>query len=198
MLKNKYSGRTQEEALQQAKLDLEEHEENLIINKIIEEENSTIIEVIEKREINKYIKDIIYQLLKNMGFKINIEIHNTKEIPTYEIYSSNDSLLIGKNGKNLNSLRIIISEILKKEINIQYKFHIDIADYNQKRINNLITLATNISKEVEKSKIPAKLDSMNSYERMIVHNSLKNNKNIYTESIGEEPNRYIMIKSREG
>lgn len=198
MLKNKYSGRTQEEALQQAKLDLEEHEENLIINKIIEEENSTIIEVIEKREINKYIKDIIYQLLKNMGFKINIEIHNTKEIPTYEIYSSNDSLLIGKNGKNLNSLRIIISEILKKEINIQYKFHIDIADYNQKRINNLITLATNISKEVEKSKIPAKLDSMNSYERMIVHNSLKNNKNIYTESIGEEPNRYIMIKSKEG
>ncbi|MBO5138772.1 MAG: hypothetical protein J6B89_03985 [Bacilli bacterium] len=197
MLKNKYSGPTQLEALQHAKLDLEEQEENLIINKIIEEENNTIIEVIEKREINKYIKDIIYQLLKNMGFKINIEIHNTKEIPTYEIYSSNDSLLIGKNGKNLNSLRIIISEILKKEINIQYKFHIDIADYNQKRINNLITLAANISKEVEKSKIPAKLDSMNSYERMIVHNSLKDNKNIYTESIGEEPNRYIMIKPRE-
>lgn len=197
MLKNRYTEQTLEKAVQKAKLDLEEVEENLIINKTIEEINCVTIEVIEKREINKYIKDIIYNLLKNMGFKTNIEINNNKVIPTYEIYSNNDSLLIGKNGKNLNALRIIVAEILKKELDIPYKFYIDISDYNQKRINNLINLATNISKEVQKSKIPAKLDSMNSYERMIIHNSLKDRNGIYTESIGEEPNRYIIIKPKE-
>ena len=38
---------------------------------------------------------------------------------------------------------------------------------------------------------------MNSYERRIVHNTLSNNKYVYTESIGEEPNRYVVIKLKE-
>ena len=38
---------------------------------------------------------------------------------------------------------------------------------------------------------------MNSYERRIVHNILTDNKFVYTESEGEEPNRYVVIKSKE-
>ena len=41
------------------------------------------------------------------------------------------------------------------------------------------------------------MDSMNSYERRVVHNLLANNKYVYTESIGEEPNRYVVIKPKE-
>ncbi len=42
------------------------------------------------------------------------------------------------------------------------------------------------------------MDSMNSYERRIVHNVLTNNKKkVYTESVGEEPNRCVVIKPRE-
>ena len=43
----------------------------------------------------------------------------------------------------------------------------------------------------------AKLDPMNSYERRIIHNILTNNKKVYTESEGEEPNRYVVIKPKE-
>ena len=48
-----------------------------------------------------------------------------------------------------------------------------------------------------KTKIEAKLDPMNSYERRIVHNILTDHKFVYTESEGEEPNRYVVIKSKE-
>ena len=41
------------------------------------------------------------------------------------------------------------------------------------------------------------MDSMNSYERRIVHNTLSNNSKVYTESVGDEPNRCVVIKSRE-
>ena len=41
------------------------------------------------------------------------------------------------------------------------------------------------------------MDSMNSYQRRVVHNALTNNKYVYTESIGEEPNRAVVIKPRE-
>ena len=51
--------------------------------------------------------------------------------------------------------------------------------------------------DIATSKIPVKLDSMNSYERRIVHNILTNNKKVYTESEGEEPNRCVVIKPKE-
>ena len=41
------------------------------------------------------------------------------------------------------------------------------------------------------------MDSMNSYERRIIHSILSDDKYVYTESIGEEPNRCVVIKPKE-
>ena len=54
-----------------------------------------------------------------------------------------------------------------------------------------------MAREVAKTKVEASLEPMNSYERRIVHNTLSKNKYVYTKSIGEEPNRYVMIKLKE-
>ena len=50
---------------------------------------------------------------------------------------------------------------------------------------------------MNEAQIKAKLDSMNSYERRIVHSILSEDKYVYTESIGEEPNRCVVIKPKE-
>ena len=55
----------------------------------------------------------------------------------------------------------------------------------------------NIIKEVMSTHIDVKLDPMNSYNRRIVHNLVSSYDNLTTESIGEEPNRYTIIKYRE-
>ena len=67
----------------------------------------------------------------------------------------------------------------------------------EKREHSLERLAKRIAREVGQSKVAAKLDPMNSYERRIIHNILTNNKKVYTESEGEEPNRYVVIKPKE-
>ena len=197
MQKNKYKGIDIENALKKAKIDLEEYEENLVINNIIENENEVEIEVIEKREIINYINNCIKELLSRMGFSIEVDIEDKEETPKFIINSNRDALLIGKNGKNLKSLNIIIKEMLKKELKTKFQFIIDVSKYNQKRVEYLKKLAINISKEVKKTRIEAKLDSMNSYERMIIHIILKNDRYVYTESTGEEPNRHIIIKPKE-
>ena len=83
-----------------------------------------------------------------------------------------------------------------KEINQNFKFTIDINDYQEKKERNLIRLAKNIAREVSQTKVEAKLDSMNSYERRIIHNALANSSKVYTESCGEEPERYVVIKPK--
>ena len=202
MEKHSYFGKTLEEAILNAKIDLQEVEENLIIK---ERETTTgifkakkvEIEVIEKREVTKFIKNYLYSLLKEMGYSINIEVKTTDNVPTYTIYSNNDSLIIGKNGKNLQALSIIITQVIKKEVGKSFKFLLDVNDYKSKREQSLQNLAKTIAKEVQDTKVEVKLDSMNSYERRVVHNALATYKNVYTESVGEEPNRCVVVKPKE-
>ena len=203
MIKKQYTGKTKEEAIKTAEIDLQELEENLIVNELeskkggIFKSKKVEIEVIEKREVIKYIKEYLTKLLKEMGFTCNIEIKNKETIPTYSIYSDNDALLIGKNGKNLKALSIIVNQHINKEIGTNFKFIIDINSYKEKNEKRLEILAKKTAREVASTKIEVKLDSMNSYERRIIHNALTNNKKVYTESEGEEPNRCVVIKPKE-
>lgn len=203
MEKHKYQGKTKEEAISLATIDLQEIESNLIIKELETIKGGLFktpkieIEVIEKREVVKHIKEYIIKLLKDLGFQANVEIKSKETIPTYIIYSDNDALLIGKNGKNLKALSIIVNQHVTKELGKSYKFIIDINSYKEKHEKQLEQLAKRIAKEVAQTKIETKMDSMNSYERRIIHNILANNKRVYTESEGEEPNRYVVVKPKE-
>ena len=203
MEKHKFSGKTKEEAIQTAKEELQEVEENLFIKEIGESKGGLFkskkveIEVIEKREVVKHIKEYLIKTLKNMGFNVNIEVKNKEEVPKYIIFSDNDALLIGKNGKNLKALSILVSQHLNNELGKNYKFVLDINEYKEKREKSLERLAKRIAREVRTTKVEAKLDSMNSYERRIIHNALTNFKGVYTESEGEEPNRCVVVKPKE-
>ncbi len=57
-----------------------------------------------------------------MGYQAEVEIQVKQDIPTYRIYSNNDSLLIGKGGKNLEALQIVLRQIVNTETGINYKF----------------------------------------------------------------------------
>lgn len=198
MEKYTFKAATKMEAIQEAKKTLVETENNLIINEIASEDENVTIEVIEKREILNFIKDYLNELITNMGYNsVNIEIKNKEITPVFTIYSENDSMLIGKNGKNLKALQNIANQRLKKEIGQTYKFVLNINNYQEKRNKSLERLAYNIAKEVKETKVEVKLDRMNSYERRIIHNALSNSRYVYTESVGEEPNRCIVIKPKE-
>ena len=203
MEKHNYIGKTKEEAIQLAKEDLQEVEENLFVKELeftkggLFKSKKIEIQVIEKREVIKAIKEYLIKILRLMGYTVNIEVKNKEEIPKYIIFSDDDALLIGKNGKNLKALTTIVSAYLNAELGKNYKFIIDVNEYKEKRERILERLAKKIAREVSQTKIAVKLDSMNSYERRIVHNILTNNKKVYTESEGEEPNRYVVIKPKE-
>ena len=203
MEKYKFIGKTKEEAIQQAKEKLQETENNFIIRELetikggLFKSKKVEIEVIEKREVTKSIKDYLYKLTKLMGISANIEVKNKEEVPKFIIFSDNDAMLIGKNGKNLKALSTIVSAYVNAETGSNYKFLIDINEYKEKREHILERMAKKIARDVAATNIEVKLDSMNSYERRIIHNVLTNHKKVYSESEGEEPNRYVVIKPKK-
>ena len=201
MQRHEFSGKTYEEAVQNAKIELQELEENLIIK--TKEEKSGLfskkvtIEVMRRDEILDFLKEYIIELTKKIGFNANLEIKKREDAFHITIFSDNNALLIGKNGKNMEALTSVVRQAVATQTGEFVKVSIDIGDYKQRKQDKIVVIAKKIAREVGRTKIEAKLDPMNSYERRLVHSALADNKYVTTESVGEEPNRAIVIKPRE-
>ena len=201
MKKYQFEGKTKEEALEKALNELKVSENNLIIN-VLEEKNTLLkknikIEVIDYNDIIDSIKENIVEITKLMGINVNLEVRRREDNITIKLFSDHNAVLIGRNGSTIEALQTIIRQIILKETNTFIGIILDVENYKDKRIKNLEYLAKKIAREVAKTKVEAKLDSMNSYERRIVHSILSEDKYVYTESVGEEPNRAVVIKPKE-
>ena len=196
-----YEAKTFEEAINKALAELNITEDNLIIKSKEEKQGllkkSVKLEVINVNELVNYLKESLSTIMNLMNIESNLEVRRREKNIEIKIFSNQNSILIGKEGRNLESLQNILRQILLKEEINDYKIILDIENYKEKKVTHLERTVRQIAREVAKTKVEAKLDSMNSYERRIVHNVLSKNKYVYTESVGEEPNRYVIIKPKE-
>ena len=148
-------------------------------------------------EVISFIKDTISEITKNMGAEANLEVRRRENNISVTIFSDNNSILIGKNGKNVAALQLLIRQMVNSKLNTPLGIIIDVGNYKEKRAKNIEYLAKKLAREAYKTKTEVTMDSMNSYERRIVHEALAEDKYVYTESIGEEPNRKVVIKIKE-
>ena len=201
MKKYQFDGKTKDEAIEKALAELGVAEKNLIVN-VLEEKNTLLkknvkIEVINYNDLVDYIKENIIEITKLMGMTVNLEVRRRDDNITIKIFSDHNAVLIGRNGSTIEALQTIIRQIVHNETKEFIGVILDVENYKDKRIKNLEYLAKKVAKEVKETQVETKLDSMNSYERRIIHSILSNNKYVYTDSIGEEPNRCVVIKPKE-
>ena len=197
-----FEDKTIEEAKNKALKELNINEENIIIINTTEKngllKKSASIELVTVDEIINYLKDSLNDILSLMGIEANYEVRRRENRIEIKIFSDNNAILIGKNGRTMQSLQTILRFILKNHVNSNLSVMLDVENYKEKRNKNIECLAKKVARDVAKTKVETKLDNMNSYERRIVHNILSDNKYVYTVSEGEEPNRHVIIKPREG
>lgn len=152
--------------------------------------NETSLKIAEEN-INKFLDEFLKKLnINNLTKKINIE----NSIINISISGEKLNYLIGYRGEVLNSLQLLLNNIANKNIKERCKVVIDIENYRKKREKILQELADKVSKTVIKSKKAITLEPMPAYERKIIHSRLQNSSKVTTRSIGEEPNRKIIIE----
>lgn len=203
-LKNKiYEGKNSEELLNKALSELNASSNEVYYN-IKEEVTGSIfkskkytLNIILKDDVMEYIKGYLKELTDLMGIKVDFETQKRENYIKVNMVSDNNAILIGKNGRTMSSLQTLIRQSVQNRLGIKINIILDANEYKQKQEKNIERLAIRLAKDVRKTKIEVKMDSMNSYERRIVHNVLTNFKGVSTISEGEEPNRYVIIKPTE-
>ena len=202
MEKYTYTGKNLDELKTNAYQELN-LEENECLIKVTEDKGSLFkgqsytLDVYKITDVAAEIKNYLSKLLTKMGLETTFETKIRGEQITIKMFSNQNNILIGRNGQTLKALQQIIRQYIFNIIGVYPYILLDVENYKEKCENHLEKLAKQIAREVTKTKQPVIMDSMNSYERRIVHNTLANFKNITTFSEGEEPNRHIVVKIKE-
>lgn len=144
------------------------------------------------------IKSIIERILEKVNTKGEIEFIESSEGIRVLIRACEGAILIGENGQNLAALSHIVKKIAEREIlktgKEKINFSLDINDYQAKKTEDLKNLARLNAQRVRYFKKEIAMKPMTSFERRIIHSVLTECPDVTTESIGEEPNRKVVIK----
>ncbi len=167
---------------------------NEILTYEYQEENDYIIEAIKKEDVKEYIRQYLTEVTKSMGLDVKFEINEDEDVFSVKMFSNNNPILIGKDGRTLSSIQSILRQTLSNQTKFNIKVNLDASNYKAKKERFFERDIKGIINEVIKTKDEVKLDPMNSYNRRLVHSIASEYYNIETESFGEEPNRYVVIR----
>ena len=202
MEKYNFIGKTKEEAISKAIEELKCEEKDLFYKEVdsksgLFKSKKIEIEAVTKKQIIEESKSFLKNIINLMGIEVNFEVKEREDTTIITAFCENNNILIGKQGRTLNSLSLVLKQYLHNELGFNFNFILDAGDYKLKNQKRLERLGKQLAREVIKTKVEVKLDPMNSYERRIIHTILSENKKVKTESIGEEPNRCVVIKPIE-
>ncbi len=171
--------------------------ENKNSSEKVEKKEERIIDAKDLELAQNNIKEFMNQFLKLVSDKqFDYEIKIIEQNIEVIVNGEDSGFLIGYRGETLNSLQTILSSIANKNNNSKIKVILDIENYRNKRKETLENLAIKVSKTVSKTGKSITLEPMGAYERKIIHSKLQDNKYVTTHSIGEEPNRRVVIQKK--
>lgn len=145
------------------------------------------------------IESFIKTVAKHMNFECLVDVREEEKphgrMISISLSSSQDSrFLIGRNGQNLQALEYIIRVFCARKIPDIAGVILDINDYRHFKAQHAIEMARQAVARVRATQKAEALTPMSSYERRVVHMELAACADIATESIGEDPNRRVVIK----
>lgn len=148
--------------------------------------------------MKKKIKQIFAEFLeKLLIFEPKIKIEENEGLFELRLDCEEPGRLIGKNGETLQALELILRLMINKEFKESVNISLDIAGYKDKRRAEIEKAGERAAESAKRTGQIQVLLPMNAYERRLIHLALKDRDDLETESIGEEPNRRVMIKVKK-
>jgi len=199
------TAKTVEEAINLALLELNTQREKTEIE-ILEEGNKGLFGLIGSKmarvrvtvketgsdRLTKFLKSVF----EKMNVKADFEVVENEDSIVVKINGDDVGILIGRRGETLDAIQYLSSLVANKGESEYKRVVVDTENYRQKREETLTKLAEKLASRVIKYKKSITLEPMNPYERRIIHSALQNNKYVRTYSIGDEPNRKVVITSK--
>jgi len=155
---------------------------------------NAVVKVTEKLSIDMVVKDFLEPLFDKLGIEADMEITMEEGLINIRLTGDDVGIIIGRRGETLDALQYLLSLVINRHTRDYTRVILDVADYRKKRAETLQRLARRVAERVSRTRKNITLEAMNPYERRIIHSSLQEFPNVNTQSVGEEPNRKVVIR----
>ena len=128
-------------------------------------------------------------------FKVNII--EKEDITVLDIVGEKLGIVIGRRGETLDSLQYLAILASNRHDEPYCRITVDCNGYRDKREETLKSLAERTANKVLRQGRRITLEPMNPYERRIIHSKVAEIEGVYSNSIGEEPYRKVVISASQ-
>jgi spoIIIJ-associated protein len=146
-------------------------------------------------------KEILEQIMSKLEFNVRVEVAagETNRLNVVGEGDEKEALgaLIGRKGERLSALQHLVNLLLSKRVGEWTRILVDVEDYRGRRERQLRDLANRAAERVIETRKMLQLEPMPALERRWIHLALRDHERVATQSIGEEPNRRVVVLPRE-
>lgn len=139
------------------------------------------------------VRILVQQLLERMGVKAQVACRETDESILVEVSGRDLGMLIGWRGETLRALQTMTNLLSSRHVAPERRVIVDVEQYRQRRENTVREIAFRAAKQVKVTGDPITLDAMQPFERRAIHLALQEDPDVSTGSVGEEPERRVVV-----
>jgi spoIIIJ-associated protein len=202
-------GRTVEEAVDAALIELGESRRNVDVKVLSEAGEETVVEVtvIEQQPATaapaaannneaEVARAMLDQLLSQMGIRAQVSARALDDTIILDVSGRDLGMLIGWRGETLRALQTVTNLLLSRRLGEQ-RVIVDVERYRQRREHTVREIAFRAARQVKATGDPITLDPMQAFERRAIHLALEDDPYVTTASTGEEPERRVVVGPRQ-
>jgi spoIIIJ-associated protein len=138
-------------------------------------------------------KQLTVGLLERMGVLTEVEGFSKEGTLYLEIKGDQEGILIGKHGRTLESLQMVINRMVNKKLKSAVRVVLDIDDYRKRRADSMAEMAERLGEKAKRAGYSITVGPFNAHDRRIIHLTLKEDSSLKTESLGEGELKKIRI-----
>jgi len=205
-------GRTLDEAVDAALIELGESRRNVDVRVVSETTDETVVEVtvMDPNQPSRPLaaaaapaadptaergRELVGELIERMGIQGQVSVRQAGDPIVLDISGRELGPLIGWRGENLRALQTVVNMLMSK-VGADRRVIVDVERYRQRREHTVREIAFRAARQVKVTGDPITLDAMQPFERRAIHLALEDDPEVTTVSVGEEPNRRLVVEPR--
>lgn len=141
------------------------------------------------------VSEILENILGLLGLEGSFEVDEREDGVFVSVDAQDPGVLIGRGGETLASLQLILNLIASRQFDADNskRIIVDVSNWRKSKEDDLVSKTALWTQKVIETNTPMELEPMPAWQRRVVHMSVESTQGVKSESIGEEPERRLVI-----
>jgi spoIIIJ-associated protein len=139
------------------------------------------------------VRDLLERIASDSGVDARVEVEEDTDGIAAEYVGDDLGLLIGHHGQTIDAIQHLAYRIAFRSGQDRKGVTVDASGYRERRATALRAAADQAAEAAIHDQRAVSLDPMSALERKVVHEHLKDRRDVETYSEGQEPSRRLVV-----